>query len=56
MVNTAPRDPADWMDRFLRCLTGSNWKRVVVPVGRDSFSPGRRTVTVALRVLTGQRA
>ena len=49
MVGSVPRSLADWMWPFVRCFTGSTW--VLVLVTGALLSPGRRTVTAALRVL-----
>jgi DDE superfamily endonuclease len=49
MVDTLPRTLADWMVPFVRCFTGATW--VLVLVAGALLSPGRRTVTAALRVL-----
>ena len=51
MVETVPRSLADWMFPFFSCFTGSTWKHVVVLVSGTLLSPGRRTVTAALRVM-----
>jgi hypothetical protein len=49
MVDTLPRILADWMFPFFSCFTGSTWKHVLV--AGALLSPGRRTVTAALRVM-----
>ena len=51
MVDTLPRTLADWMVPFFSCFTGSTWKHVLVLVAGALLSPGRRTVTAALRVM-----
>src|SRR3954467_11137379 len=51
MVDTLPRTLADWMIPFFSCFTGSTWKHVLVLVAGALLSPGRRTVTAALRVM-----
>jgi DDE superfamily endonuclease len=51
MVDTLPRTLADWMSPFFSCFTGSTWKHVLVLVAGTLLSPGRRTVTAALRVM-----
>src|SRR6187431_1750098 len=51
MVDTLPRILADWMFPFFSCFTGSTWKHVLVLVAGALLSPGRRTVTAALRVM-----
>jgi hypothetical protein len=51
MVDTVPRSLADWMFPFFSCFTGSIWKHVLVLVTGALLSPGRRTVTAALRVM-----
>src|SRR5688500_6128417 len=51
MVDTLPRSLADWMFPFFSCFTGSTWKHVLVLVAGALLSPGRRTVTAALRVM-----
>src|SRR4051794_21961298 len=43
--------PADWMWPFVRCFTGATWDHVLVLVSGALLSPGRRTVSAALRVL-----
>ena len=47
MVGTVPRSLADWMWPFVRCFTGAT----LVLVAGALLSPGRRTVSAALRVL-----
>jgi hypothetical protein len=49
MVGTVPRSLADWMWPFVRCFTGATW--VLVLVAGALLSPGRRTVSAALRVM-----
>ena len=49
MVGSVPRSLADWMWPFVRCITGATW--VLVLVAGALLSPGRRTVSAALRVL-----
>src|SRR5687767_15941932 len=49
MVNTLPRSLADWMFPFFSCFTGATWKHVLVLVAGALLSPGRRSVTAALR-------
>ena len=51
MVDTVPRSLADWMWPFVRCFTGATWDHVLVLVAGALLSPGRRTVTAALRVM-----
>jgi hypothetical protein len=51
MVDSVPRSLADWMFPFVSCFTGSTWKHVLVLVTGALLSPGRRTVTAALRVM-----
>src|SRR4051795_7337355 len=51
MVDPLPRILADWMFPFFSCFTGSTWKHVLVLVAGALLSPGRRTVTAALRVM-----
>jgi hypothetical protein len=51
MVGTVPRSLADWMWPFVRCFTGSTWDHVLVLVAGALLSPGRRTVSTALRVM-----
>jgi hypothetical protein len=51
MVGTVPRSLADWMWPFVRCFTGATWDHVLVLVAGALLSPGRRTVSAALRVL-----
>src|SRR3954467_11474788 len=51
MVGTVPRSLADWMGPFVRCFTGATWDHVLVLVAGALLSPGRRTVTAALRVM-----
>src|SRR3954471_24010679 len=51
MVDTVPRSLADWMFPFVSYFTGSTWKHVLVLVAGALLSPGRRTVTAALRVM-----
>jgi hypothetical protein len=51
MVNTVPRSLADWMWPFVGCFSASNWSHVLVLVAGTLLSPGRRTVTAALRVM-----
>jgi hypothetical protein len=51
MVDTVPRSLADWMFPFVRCFTGPIWNHVLVLVSGTLLSPGRRTVTAALRVM-----
>src|SRR4029450_10306196 len=36
---------------FVRCFTGPIWNHLPVPVSGTLLSPGRRTVTAALRVM-----
>ena len=49
MVGSVPRSLADWMWPFVRCFTGATW--VLVLVAGALLSPGRRTVSAALRVM-----
>ena len=51
MVGTVPRSLVDWMWPFVRCFTGATWDHVLVLVAGALLSPGRRTVSAALRVL-----
>src|SRR4051794_5587310 len=51
MVDTLPRTLADWMIPFFSCFTGSTWKHVLVLVAGTLLTPGRRTITAALRVM-----
>ena len=51
MVGTVPRSLADWMWPFVRCFTGATWDHVLVLVAGALLSPGRRTVSAALRVM-----
>jgi hypothetical protein len=51
MVETVPRILAEWMWPFIGCFTASNWNHVLVLVAGAVLSPGRRTVTAALRVM-----
>ena len=51
MVGTVPRSLVDWMWPFVRCFTGSTWDHVLVLVAGALLSPGRRTVSAALRVM-----
>ena len=51
MVGTVPRSLADWMWPFIRCFTGATWDHVLVLVAGALLSPGRRTVSAALRVM-----
>src|SRR3954468_626117 len=51
MVGSVPRSLADWMWPFVRCFTGATWDHVLVLVSGTLLSPGRRTVTAALRVM-----
>lgn len=51
MADTVPRILAEWMGPFLGCFTASNWNHVLVLVAGAVLSPGRRTVTAALRVM-----
>jgi hypothetical protein len=51
MVGTVPRSLADWMFPFVRCFTGATWDHVLVLVTGALLSPGRRTVTAALRIM-----
>jgi hypothetical protein len=51
MVETVPRILAEWMGPFIGCFTASNWNHVLVLVAGAVLSPGRRTVTAALRVM-----
>src|SRR6187455_3558848 len=51
MIDTVPRSLADWMFPFFSCFTGSTWKHVLVLIAGTLLSPGRRTVTAALRVM-----
>ena len=51
MVGSVPRSLADWMWPFVRCFTGATWDHVLVLVAGALLSPGRRTVSAALRVL-----
>src|SRR4051794_28156056 len=51
MVGSVPRSLADWMWPFVRCFTGATWDHVLVLVSGALLSPGRRTVSAALRVL-----
>src|SRR5918995_1206799 len=51
MVGSVPRSLADWMWPFIRCFPGATWDHVLVLVAGTLLSPGRRTVTAALRVM-----
>ena len=51
MVGSVPRSLADWMWPFIRCFPGATWDHVLVLVTGALLSPGRRTVTAALRVM-----
>ncbi len=51
MVGSVPRSLADWMWPFIRCFPGATWDHVLVLVSGALLSPGRRTVTAALRVM-----
>jgi hypothetical protein len=51
MVGSVPRSLADWMWPFIRCFPGATWDHVLVLVAGALLSPGRRTVTAALRVM-----
>jgi hypothetical protein len=51
MVETVPRILAEWMWPFIGCFTASTWNHVLVLVAGAVLSPGRRTVTAALRVM-----
>ena len=51
MVDSVPRSLADWMFPFFSCFTGPIWNHVLVLVSGTLLSPGRRTVTAALRVM-----
>jgi hypothetical protein len=51
MVGSVPRSLADWMWPFVRCFTGATWDHVLVLVAGALLSPGRRTVSAALRVM-----
>ena len=56
MIGTVPRSLADWMWPFARCFTGATWDHVLVLVAGALLSPGRRTVSAALRVMDLARA
>jgi hypothetical protein len=49
MADTVPRILAEWLWPFVGCFTASNWNHVLV--AGAVLSPGRRTVTAALRVM-----
>ena len=51
MADTVPRILAEWLWPFIGCFTASNWNHVLVLVAGAVLSPGRRTVTAALRVM-----
>jgi hypothetical protein len=51
MADTVPRILAEWLWPFVGCFSASNWKHVLVLVAGAVLSPGRRTVTAALRVM-----
>src|SRR5215218_10251076 len=51
MVGSVPRSLADWMWPFIWCFPGATWDHVLVLVTGALLSPGRRTVTAALRVM-----
>src|SRR4051812_29021213 len=51
MVGSVPRSLADWMWPFIRCFPGATWDHVLVLVSGALLSPGRRTVSAALRVM-----
>ena len=51
MVGSVPRSLVDWMWPFIRCFPGATWDHVLVLVSGALLSPGRRTVTAALRVM-----
>jgi hypothetical protein len=51
MADTVPRILVKWLWPFVGCFSASNWKHVLVLVAGAVLSPGRRTVTAALRVM-----
>ena len=51
MVGSVPRSLVDWMWPFIWCFPGATWDHVLVLVSGALLSPGRRTVTAALRVM-----
>jgi hypothetical protein len=51
MADTVPRILAEWLWPFIGCFTASTWNHVLVLVAGAVLSPGRRTVTAALRVM-----
>src|SRR4051794_1273162 len=51
MADTVPRILTEWLWPFIGCFTASNWNHVLVLVAGAVLSPGRRTVTAALRVM-----
>ena len=51
MVGTVPRSLVDWMWPFIWCFPGATWDHVLVLISGALLSPGRRTVTAALRVM-----
>jgi hypothetical protein len=51
MVGSVPRSLADWMWPFIWCFPGATWDHVLVLISGALLSPGRRTVTAALRVM-----
>jgi hypothetical protein len=51
MADTVPRIIAEWMRPFVGCFTASLWCHVLVLVTGALLTPGRRTVTAALRVM-----
>src|SRR4051794_27260631 len=51
MPTSVPKVLAAWMQPFASAFTPASWRHVLVLVAGTVLAPGRRTVTVALRVM-----